>query len=317
LISHAVRITRQEADSWNLTDLARVLAKVHKLNEATVLAVLDEAPELVRVGHMIRPRRAPGPRRLASDRSFTGRTWRDVETELVLFLSELETETVHLDVVDAQRSVILRMRLDFVQDRGKSASWLACLVEDAALHDQLVQDGPLALGPDWSLPLSAPVSPPTLPEVLVWRTASPRHAASVVQDVLERRLGVPAERVRLRRDSCTPAELDTRVNGEQTVRKLRARRGRLNASVRDCDRCGQPLSDPESVALGIGPECRKYYSREVLAAVRKPGTTLPRRGAKKQSLWRSELFSEWGVRRPHQADFPQPTCPGSPHGHWG
>jgi hypothetical protein len=297
LVTHAVRLTSRDEGGWHRVPLSRYLAKAHKLSESTILVILDEAPELASIGFMIKPRRYRRTQFSVTDRPSGDRTWRDVEADVDLFLNEIQTDAVHVEIAGAQGGVALRMRLDFVQDLGGPAIWLACLVEGRIVHRELTKEQPLTLGSNWSLPLVPAASPPTLPEVLVWRTSSPRAASGVVRAALEQRLGVPARRVRLRRDSCTPRELDLRASEETTIRRLRDHRGRKDIPIRACDRCGQPLSDPASVALGIGPECRKYYAREVLAAVRKPGRTPSRRGTKTHSAWIGELLTSWGPRR--------------------
>lgn len=57
-------------------------------------------------------------------------------------------------------------------------------------------------------------------------------------------------------------------------RSYRAGHGRKRFAVSTCAKCGQPLSDPQSVVLGIGPDCLKYFDPKVLAAARKwkPGS---------------------------------------------
>lgn len=75
------------------------------------------------------------------------------------------------------------------------------------------------------------------------------------------------------------------MGGERLIRRLgsRAERG---TPVRDCAHCGLPLSDPTSVRLGIGPECRSRYDSEVrhAAATKRPGSRV-RLGAKKPKHW--------------------------------
>jgi hypothetical protein len=303
LVAHALRLTSGEPDGWHRVPLSRYLAKAHKVSEHAVLAVLDDAPELISVGFMIMPRPATRrPVRPPPSRVEQVASWQSVTTELVYFLSELQTNAVQVEVAGSLGGVVLRMRLDFVQERKGFGIWAALLVPGRKVFDVLAADRARALGPGWSLPLIDPRPDAPLPQVLVWRSSAAVDGAAVVRRVMEERLGVAAGRVAVRRDVCTPAELDRRVTGESTVRRLRQSSGRTGFAVRACDRCGQPLSDPDSVRLGIGPECRRYYSREVLAAVR--GKPLPRPGTKAQAAWLSEVRDGWSSSefRSGQAD---------------
>lgn len=189
----------------------------------------------------------------------------------------------------------LRMRLDFVKKRGRSSIWVAGLVEDQIVLEQMSAEDAFVLSPGWSLPLVQPTPDSLLPQVAVWRIQSARQAAETVRSVLEGRLGLPAERVRTSHDDCTPGELDRRVTGQRTIGRVQGSRTRKNIATRSCDRCGQPLSDPESVRLGIGPECRRYYGQEVLNAVRRgPSAEVRRLGAKSQADWLSDVQRSWG-----------------------
>lgn len=110
-------------------------------------------------------------------------------------------------------------------------------------------------------------------------------AAVVLHEVLGATLGLPVDRVRLHRQQCTPVELERRLGDEATLRRLGGPTGRKRPAVSQCDRCGPPLSDPVSVQLGIGPECRRYYSKEVLRRLRSPGHISPRPGSIKEKEW--------------------------------
>ena len=72
---------------------------------------------------------------------------------------------------------------------------------------------------------------------------------------------------------------DTHAAFDREVERLGARpyrpgQGHKRFPVTTCAKCGQPLSDPRSVVLGIGPDCLKYYDPKVLAEARewKPGS---------------------------------------------
>ena len=293
LVAHALRLTSKDVAGWHRVPISTYLGKAHNIDPSVVLTVLDEAPELVCLGFMFHPR--PIARKLAiRDTSPTPSfTWPYFTKELEFFLAELQTDTVHINVAGAQGGVVLRMRLDFVEDKGRLAIWLACLVEGSKLLEMLCEEAPLVLGQAWSLPLKRPAPDLSPPQVIVWRTSSALEAASAVRAALEKRLGLSAQRIRLSRDVCTPNELDRRCSGQATVQRVRQSQGRRHFAERSCDRCGQPLSEPESVRLGIGPECRKYYSREVLDAIKQPGGEVQRPGAKSPREWLSNLRDTW------------------------
>lgn len=51
-----------------------------------------------------------------------------------------------------------------------------------------------------------------------------------------------------------------------------------------------------SVNLGIGPECVKYYSKEVLESVRRGDMrSLPRHGSKREHEWLAMIREAWGL----------------------
>jgi hypothetical protein len=53
----------------------------------------------------------------------------------------------------------------------------------------------------------------------------------------------------------SPAAPVRRADSMSTSRRPASRK----PSVTSCDECGHPLSDPESIAVGMGPECRRRY----------------------------------------------------------
>lgn len=305
LVADALRATGQKDGGWNRVGLANYLSKRHKVSPSTILVVLDEAPELISIGFTIQPRPSPRRQRVTQNSTPRERDWKTVADEVVYLLSDLQTDTVHVEVGGGRPgNALLRMRADFVVERSRSglgaeypalgtSIWIACLVGGYRLHEELMPTNPQTLGRLWSLPLVAPESPPVLPEVLVWKVGTPVAAADVVTTCLRDRLGLSVDRVKTRRETCTPRELDLRITGEAMVRRLRFNAGRKNPVETSCDKCGQPLSDPESVRLGIGPECRKYYDHDVLAAVRHPNAPIPRRGAQGPTAWLADVRSQW------------------------
>ena len=53
------------------------------------------------------------------------------------------------------------------------------------------------------------------------------------------------------------------------------------------------MSDPVSVEVGIGPECRKHYSAEVLRAVRSKQRSLVRAGSVRETEWLAMIHQVW------------------------
>ena len=303
LVADAVHLSGLEPNGRQEWRLALLLAKKHKLTAEVVLAVLREAPELSLVGYMIKPKRHRGSAAPdIAESAATGSRWADLQNQVVLWLSELETDAVHLRVESSKGGgLVLELRVDFLFDRNASDIWIAALVKGDLLWRELAREGPVALGPGWTLPPRVLSEQPDLPAVLVWQVTSSAAAGSVLTRLLQDRLKIGAERVQVDRECCSPVELDKRLSDSVTLRRLQQKRGRKHAIVASCDRCGQPLSDPDSVALGIGPECRKFYSKEVLAAVRSPQAPMPRRGGKSQRGWRDAVIAAWGendLRRP-------------------
>lgn len=297
VVAHAVALTAQKEDGWERISLARYLAKAHHLSADVVLAVIDDARELESVGFMVRPRRLR-PRPDSSPTRRPPQTWETVANDLIYFLSELQTDAVHIQVAGSRGGVALRMRLQSVQDGVSPMIWTACLVRGKRLHGELVVEGPSALSPGWFLPLVEPSTPPVLPEVLVWRRPTPQAATEVVTTCLQRRLDIAVDRVRLRREICTPRELDLRLTGETGRRGHRDGGGRSGFPVRTCDRCGRPLNDAVSVQVGIGPECRKYYSHEVIAARYRRVRVTAQPVRSPQGTWLQGLRDAW------KADLP-------------
>ena len=187
----------------------------------------------------------------------------------------------------------LRARLDHVDDEV----WLAIF----AGSDSVVRSGERwtalrRLGDGGRLPLVAVCPYDTLPLIVVVRFREMDRAAHEVAVWLHDLLGADAVR-RLRPDTieCSPREAEIRRSGEETVRRLRRARVRSGGAPAraSCDRCGQPLSDALSVARGFGPECAKYYSREVRRAASRRGQSMPRFGSIKQAEWVRRVNSAW------------------------
>lgn len=201
------------------------------------------------------------------------------DSELSYMLSLPETDEV-LFTVQSQ----VRMRCDFIQTSSVQI-WITAKVDDPASRTALVALGDAQQpGPGLTLPLRNAVGePPELPCLLVWQAATPAHAARTVTRITA--AWPTAGTWRMESRSCTPAELERRIEGARTIRRVAAR-GERRTSVSTCAHCGLPLSDPESVALGIGPECRRRYQPEVLRAARnRRPANLPGLGAKSPKQW--------------------------------
>ena len=203
----------------------------------------------------------------------------DPDSELAYVLSLPETDEV-LFTVQSQ----VRMRCDFIRTSSVQI-WIAAKVDDPASHTALVALGDAQQPtPGLTLPLRNAVGePPELPCVLVWQAATPAQAARTVTRIQAAWPTTGTWHMESR--SCTPAELERRIDGERTIRRVAAR-GERRTPVSTCAHCGLPLSDPESVALGIGPECRRRFQPEVLRAARnrRPANP-PRFGSKSPKQW--------------------------------
>lgn len=144
-----------------------------------------------------------------------------------------------------------------------------------------------SLGPD------APISA-AAPALGVACEPSPQQAWGRVRDLLQNRLGIAdASRVRVEAMHCDDAEGMRRIRALEGIPRRRSHGGgsRRAPVVSSCDRCGQPLSDPYSVAIGVGPECQRYYDQTMLQRIRKHPEVEPRSwiGVKDQRAWLTEI----------------------------
>jgi Family of unknown function (DUF6011) len=219
--------------------------------------------------------------------------WDAIELETLVSLSDIGTDLLRIRILSRTRSrTFFRLRLDYVGSPAQPEIWMSGGSVNQALMQRLLRSSPSVLSPGLQLPLIAPSSDAT-PTVLVWRVSGPREAAEKLREVVGDHLGVHPGCLRTDKETCSPMELERRVGWDATVRRLRGRRTRKHAVVNFCDHCGQGLSDPNSVAIGIGPECLKYYSRDVLTAARHNNAQLLRTGAKLPNRWLHEVAQEW------------------------
>lgn len=191
--------------------------------------------------------------------------WERRRQDLVLQLSDPALEVLRLQVPVGDQA--LRARLDVVAE-GTPTVWFSMRVSGPVLLNLLAGTGPRTLSPGWRLPLRAlPTHGLAPPVLLVWSASDPRAAADQVVSLLRGTLGVQADRVRLDAEVCTPAEAERRADGYRAVRQARARRSSGGFAQATCLKCGQPLTHPESLRVGVGPECRRYYGPEYFRAM--------------------------------------------------
>lgn len=273
----------------HLLDLIQVLARAHSASPDDVATALTGDPRFHLSGPTV-TLRGRGDRAPAAPT----RPPKPAATSLVddVRFALTETDTDRL-LVTAPDVGVRPLRCDFVRgDRGEEI-WIAWASVGSEEWRAAGQAGAWSLGPDWKLPLTpATDAAEGHPPVLVFRERSATDAAQRVQTVIEELWGIPEGRARLEKNACTPAELERRVLGEQTTRRLVTRAMSRGPAVRTCERCGQPLSDPRSVMLGIGPECRKYYSAEVLRAVKARSVVLPKPSAQKPTT-SAKAIRDW------------------------
>jgi Family of unknown function (DUF6011) len=221
--------------------------------------------------------------------------WDAVQLETLVSLSDIGTDVLRIRILSRNRSrTFFRLRLDYVGPPAQPEIWMSGGSVNQALMRRLLRSAPSVLSPGLQLPLIAPSSDATLtPTAFVWRLSSPHEAAEKFREVVGDHLEIHPSCLRTDKETCSPMELERRVGWDATVRRLRGRRMRKHGIVSFCDRCGQGLSDPNSVAIGIGPECLKYYSRDVLTAARHGDVQLLRTGAKLPKRWLHEVVQEW------------------------
>jgi len=124
--------------------------------------------------------------------------------------------------------------------------------------------------------------------LLVWVFTSTADARVEVKDeFLKSSPDAAPELTVVRRSRPSEAEFDREVE-RLGGRLYRPGHGNRRFAVTTCAKCGQPLSDPRSVVLGIGPDCVKYFHPKVLAAAKKwkPGSV------RALGRTRSEFFSQ-------------------------
>jgi hypothetical protein len=265
-----------------------------RVNFETLALVLEEKgrPKIVRI--------SDDPERYALKRA--GRPtvaapvpepWERLRQDLTLHLSDPALDVLRMRVCVRDQS--LPARCDVVVD-GDPAVWLTLAVKGSALPQALTGLHPRTLSPGLQLPLRPAAVEVEVPALLVWTAADPRSAASVVVSVLKDALGLAAERIRLAPEVCTPAEADRRVTGYRAVRRARSRQTPGGFGQATCLKCGQPLTHPESLRYGVGPECRRYYGPEYFRAMANPRAHERLWfGSKKPTVWLQHVKQDLGL----------------------
>lgn len=103
------------------------------------------------------------------------------------------------------------------------------------------------------------------PVLATWTLRTPRELAESLTFVLVRTLGVLSPRsVHQRIDPVRVSDKD--MHAFHVARRLWPRR-QAGATIAHCQQCGNALTDPNSAALGYGPECAARLSLSVVRAL--------------------------------------------------
>jgi hypothetical protein len=191
---------------------------------------------------------------------------------------ELDRKTVDGVVLivphrDTTRSELFRARFDFVEDGPDVRLWFTCQTRSPAAWLKIQGDAE-CLGPNDALPLrpAEPAAAAFTP-LLVQRFATIEGCVQRARDVFHAMLQIPDDRIEAYVNRADFHAGATRESLEFQAKRIGSRAyrpgGPRRFPITYCDRCGLPLSDPISVAYGVGPACRRYYGLDVLAAVKR------------------------------------------------
>ena len=215
-------------------------------------------------------------------------------------MERLEVDAVRVEcrVAGNAARTLFDVRLEFVGDRFDSSPWLSMLVNSDLMLSKVTesaqQPDAMLLAP-WTLPLVVPVTSGRAPCVLVWhQVESAIDCGRLVADLLLSTLDIDPTRVRVSAFECPPLEAARRQNLQSFKHELRGiaqPRGQLDV-LSYCVKCGQPLRDPRSARIGIGPECLRAYSAEQLWVARNR-TREMRFTAKRPAAWIMAITSHW------------------------
>lgn len=179
----------------------------------------------------------------------------------------LRTGSIRLDAKGPAGA--LSARFEVVDD--ETSYWFCCRASDPHSWASLYR-GAETVSAGWALPLGPAPADQLLPAPLIWRNAELLGAVRAACATAAA-LGASAfDTVRLTSLPAPVRPVTLRNTDQETVARITRRRGVIPAGRKypiqgSCDRCGQPLSDPYSLLVGVGPVCRGYYSPHVLAAV--------------------------------------------------
>jgi hypothetical protein len=233
-----------------------------------------------------------------------------VDTAELLERVEVDAVRVEYRAGDDPRRVLFDMRLEYVGDRLNAIPWISVMVRGDLMLAELSRakvPADSVLLPPWRLPFTGHGGPATVPCLLVWRAKRTAiDCGWIVADVLLAALQADPHRVRVSASECSLAETRRRHNLLSFKRTLQGKtRERRHLEVLNhCVKCGQPLRDPASARLGIGPECRKSYSDEQLWVAENRTRDL-RLNVKPPADWLTAVSNHWQLpdglpRVPHR-----------------
>ena len=163
----------------------------------------------------------------------------------------------------------LSARIEVVDD--ELPFWF-CLPARSRKEWNALREGAETTSGSWSLPWRRATEPAPLPAPLAWRSGKLDQVIRAASRA-STALNLPTfDSVAVTALKPEKAPQDSVAREDQVIQRLTRRRGTIPSGRKypimgSCDRCGHALSDPYSLLVGVGPECRKYYSRRVLAAV--------------------------------------------------
>lgn len=172
--------------------------------------------------------------------------------DLALGLYRPEVDAVELTHSEHRE---LQIRVDKVLDEARPF-WLSAWLP---AHSSILADHPWRTLRSWRLPLVAfNAGSWSTPGLGVLRLASVEEAASLAASLVPSITQDANLLPNLHTEECSPAEASRRTEvGVLILRKRQIARSR-GFTQSSCLKCGLPLSDPTSVAIGLGPECRKH-----------------------------------------------------------
>lgn len=231
-----------------------LLAEGHRFSTGTLETVLGEF-------------RAPPPSPSATHHALEPELPPGLAVRLAVELHKLEVDAVQLGHAAHPQ---FRLRIDKVA-YGSLPFWLSFWL--ARPDDfRAAPSGPLWMTlPSWRLPLTPLVDPMSqLPALGVLQFPDVRSATGMAQSIAEALLRDAAAGSSLEVEECDQAEANRRLGAGVMIHTRRSSRGggRARFAESTCLKCGMPLSDPESVKIGVGPECRRHLGADVINALR-------------------------------------------------